>query len=418
MHVLITAVGKRTEHWSSLFQALTDRTDVQVTVCAADVSVLTQRALEQLGERCDRFRFHLTPHLLGEDRTGHMASILFGPGIGRALKGERPDAIHVIGEAAYLSTLQTVRLRDRYWPGTPVTLYAAQNIVMRFPFPFPFLERRAHRAVGHAFPITPAALQVLRLKGYQGPATVVPLGVDTDAFTPAPARPQRPYTVGFVGRLEPHKGIDDLLRAAERLDCRLLAIGHGSLRGRIEQAAARRPGRVSLVPWADHEQLPSLMARMDVLVLPSVEIVQRHVVPWIGIPLREQFGRVLVEAMACGIPVVGSDVGEIRHVIGPAGLVFPAGDVTALADCLTRIRDDSGLARRLGEAGVSRARSEFAWSRIAESLCRIWRELSRTADSITRSAMSPPTQLGRDPASHSANAATTLSEGGHSGDLK
>jgi glycosyltransferase involved in cell wall biosynthesis len=405
MHILITAVGKRTEHWISLFAALADQPDVRVTVCAADVSTLTVPGLERLRRQCERFRFHLVPHHLGEDRTGHMASVLFGRGVGPRLRDERPDVIHIIGEAAYLSTLQVIRLRDRYWPDRPVTLYAAQNIVMRFPFPFPFFEGRAYRTIAHAFPITPAALQVLRAKGYQGPATIVPLGVDTNAFTPLPAGQPHPFTVGFVGRLESHKGIDDLVRAAETLGCHLLVVGDGSLRGTIERASARRPGRVHWVPWADHTELPRLLAGMDVLALPALEVVQRHVVPWIGIPLREQFGRVLVEAMASGTPVVGSDVGEIPHVIGPAGLIFPAGDVTALVGCLSRIRDDATLARSLTDSGLRRARDEFAWTRIAATLCQVWRELCETAGNLSRSSAMPP--LLSEPVSSSGTAVVT-----------
>ena len=134
--------------------------------------------------------------------------------------------------------------------------------------------------------------------------------------------------------------------------------------------------RDSLVDWADHEQLPELLRQMSVLVLPSAETVQRNVVPWVGIPLREQFGRVLVEAMACGVPVVGSDVGEIGHVIGAAGMTYPAGNVAALTSAITAVRDDPALARRLGSAGVERARSEFSWDRAALAMCEIWRRLA------------------------------------------
>ncbi|MGP3924098.1 glycosyltransferase family 4 protein [Streptomyces sp. 8N616] len=379
MRILIIAVGKRTEHWISLFAALADQPGTELTVYAADVSALTARALHDLASDQKHFRYHVVPHLLGEDRTGHMASVMFHPGSARRLLSRRPDVVHIIGEAAYLSTRQAIRLRNRYWPGVPVTLYAAQNVVMRLPFPFPILERRTYRAVDHAFPITPSALRVLRTKGYRGPATIVPLGVDTDRFTPREAPRTHPFTVGFVGRLEPHKGIGDLLRAAERVDCDLLVVGDGSLRGEVERAASDRPGRVELRPWADHAELPALMNRMNVLALPSVEIVQRNLVPWIGIPLREQFGRVLVEAMACEIPVVGSDTGDIPHVIGPSGLVFPAGDADALADRLGQIRDDPALARRLAASGLSRAREEFSWRRIAEALHCAWQRLATPA---------------------------------------
>jgi glycosyltransferase involved in cell wall biosynthesis len=111
-------------------------------------------------------------------------------------------------------------------------------------------------------------------------------------------------------------------------------------------------------------------------VLPSVEVVQRNVTPWIGIPLREQFGRVLAEAMACGVPVVGSDVGEVPHVIGDPSLTFPAGDPVALAARLARLRDDRGLAARLSARGVQRAVVEFGWDRIVETMCRVWANLT------------------------------------------
>ena len=373
MHVMISVVGKRTEHWTSLFAALAARPEVSLTVLAADVSESTRRDLERLSRRWSRLRCHVTPHRIGEDRTGHMASVLFPRDSLRALAQDRPpDVIHIIGEAAYLSAWQMLRLRRRHWPGVPVTLYAAQNIVIRFPLPFPLIERYVYGGVDHAFPITPAAMNVLRVKGYRGRSTLVPLGVDTSAFQPSPTAPPRPFTAGFVGRLEPHKGIGDLLCAVELLDCDLLVVGDGSMRADVERAAARRPGRVTLCGWADHQRLPSLLARMDVLVLPSIELVQRNVVPWIGIPLREQFGRVLVEAMACGVPVVGSDIGEIPWVIGPGGLTFPPHNATALADQLGRLRDDPAFARELAVRGLARATTEFSWDRIADLMCRIW----------------------------------------------
>jgi glycosyltransferase involved in cell wall biosynthesis len=258
----------------------------------------------------------------------------------------------------------------------PVSLYAAQNVVTRFPPPFPLLERCAYQAVSHALPITPAALRVLRAKGYRGPATIVPLGVDTRRFTPASPTPHGRFTVGFVGRLEPHKGIATLLAAVEPLDVDLLAVGRGSLSPLVHAAARRSPERVQVVDWADHEQLPSLLHRMSVLALPSTEVIQRNVLPWVGIPLREQFGRVLVEAMACGVPVIGSDVGEIRHVVGPAGLTVRPDDATALSGAIARLREDPGLARQLGEVGIRRARGEFSWDRATARTIDVWRDLA------------------------------------------
>lgn len=372
---------------------MSERPDVErLTVLASDVSPLCARELIRLAEENESFRFHLVPHLLSENRSGHMASILFRPGTGHRLSGVRPDVVHVIGEAAYLSTRQVINMRRRRWPSAPITLYAAQNVVQRFPFPFPQLEQTAYRSVAHALPITPTALQVLRTKGYSGPATVVPLGVDTRLFQRCATPDADQFTVGFVGRLEPHKGIKLLLRARQILGCRLLLVGDGSMRGEIEEASKRDPGTVELCPWTDHARLPAVLSRMDALALPSLEVIQRNLVPWIGIPLREQFGRVLVEAMACGVPVVGSDTGDIPHVIGSAGLVFPSGDATALAEQLASIRDNAVVARSLSKSGLRRASTEFSWHHIAGSLCQTWQQLVDVSPSCRNVGLSIPGQ--------------------------
>ncbi len=386
MRVLVTAVGKRTEHWEGFFSALIAQPNLELDVLVADVTQLTLRWLEGIERRHPgRFRFHVARHLIGEERTGHMASIAYAPGSWRWLQ-RRPEVIHLIGEPSYLSTAQTITLRDRRWPGVPITHYAAQNVQIRFPLPFPWLERRAYRKLNLALPITNAALEVLRIKGYQGPARIVPLGVDRARFTSTTDPPAGPFTVGFVGRLEPHKGLADLLAAARGAHLRLLIVGDGSLRGEVEAEAAARPGQVELVPWSDHDELPALLSRMHVLALPSIEIVQHHVLPWMRVPLREQFGRVLIEAMSCGVPCVGTRVGEVAEVIANAGLLVEQNRPDQLQAALARMRDDRELAARLRCSAIERG-SQFGWDHIAAEVCAAWRELTkdkRHADSLLR----------------------------------
>jgi glycosyltransferase involved in cell wall biosynthesis len=371
MRVAIIAVGKRTEHWEGLFRALVCQPDLELFVQVADVSHVAEERLGRLAEEHPRFGLRLSPHVLGEEATGHMASIAFRPHALRQLRDFAPDVLHVIGEPSYLATFQAIRARNRLWPRVPITHYAAQNVVTRFPWPFPLLERYAYRHIDMAFPITPAALEVLRTKGYRGEAETVPLGVDRAEFAPRGAAPEGPFTVGFVGRLEDHKGIADLMAARERIGCRLLLVGDGSLRPWVEDQARLRPGLIELVPWADHSELPRVMARMHALALPSVEIVQRNVVPWMKVPLREQFGRVLVEAMSCGVPVVASDVGEIAHVVGSGGVIVRPRDPAALAEALAHLRDSPGAADRLARLALARA-ARFDWTLIADQLTGCW----------------------------------------------
>jgi glycosyltransferase involved in cell wall biosynthesis len=111
--------------------------------------------------------------------------------------------------------------------------------------------------------------------------------------------------------------------------------------------------------------MPHFYQSLDALVLPS-----RSTPSWI-----EQFGRVLIEAMACGIPCVGSDSGEIPHVLGDAGLVFREGDSAALRDQLRRLAGDDGLRASLGSAGRDRVMARYTMSHVASATAAVYRAI-------------------------------------------
>lgn len=379
MRLLIGVVGHRTEHWIGYFESLAAQPDVELAVVAADVTELTVAGLDRLARQHSNFTYWIVGHWLGEQRTGHMASVVFKPGWSRRLVGwGRPDIVHAIGEPSYLSVRQLFRWRARHWPTSPITCYAAQNIVIDFPPPFPRLERATYRQVTQLWPVSQDALDVVTAKGFTGSARIFPLGVDASRFRPGPASAHSPFRVGFIGRLEAFKGVEELLVATRALPVQVVFIGEGSLAGVVDAAAESQS--IRRLGWVDHDRLPSLISELDVVVLPSIETVQRNL-PGVAVPLREQFGRVLVEAMACGKPVIGSDLGEIPKVIGDAGWVCPPGDSVALSEAIMTCRDDPAEAQRRGSLGRARVERDFAWQAIASRAVAAWQALDgRTLD--------------------------------------
>ncbi|HEX6512756.1 MAG TPA: glycosyltransferase, partial [Chloroflexota bacterium] len=109
--------------------------------------------------------------------------------------------------------------------------------------------------------------------------------------------------------------------------------------------------------------MPALYSRMDCLALPSLTTPA-----W-----KEQFGRAAVEAMACGVPVVGSDSGEIPHVLGEAGLVVPEGNAGALAAALQRLHDDAPKRHAMAEKGRRRVEERFTQRQIARETYEFYR---------------------------------------------
>jgi glycosyltransferase involved in cell wall biosynthesis len=280
-----------------------------------------------------------------------------------------PDVVHVDEEPYNLATGLAMRLAAHR--GARPLFFTWQNLYRRYPPPFLFWERYSLRAAQHALVGNAEAATVLRRKGYRGPLSLLPqFGVDPKVFRPA-ERPVNPlFVVGYAGRLVEEKGLAVLLAAAARLPVpwRLELVGSGPAREALErQAAALGIGeRVVFLDQVASTAMPEVIARWDALALPSLTRPN-----W-----KEQFGRVLVEAMASGVPCVGSDSGEIPHVLGSAGLVVPEGDADALAAALGRLASDGELRAELRRRGRQRVLARYTHARIAEQTCAVYRSLA------------------------------------------
>ncbi len=190
------------------------------------------------------------------------------------------------------------------------------------------------------------------------------------------------FVVGFAGRIVAEKGWRDIAAAVAGLPESFKFVLAGSDHDRVALAEMlnepRLRGRVAYLGLLERDQLWRFYAALNCLVLPS------HTTPtW-----KEQFGGVLADAMAVGLPVVGSSSGAIPEVVGSAGLVFPEGDVEALAVCLRRLDAEPRLAKDLGMQGRVRFDQEFAISAYARKLAALLGLPSRVGDGQTVGAPS------------------------------
>lgn len=307
--------------------------------------------------------------LLGRPNEPHRTVYRTSYGWVRAFK---PDIIHVEEEPDSLSALQAAMARAVWWPQARLILYTWQNLDRPKRWYVRGVLAATLRAADAILCATTEAVGVLRAVGYGGAATVLPaIGVDTEVFKPAirTAGGGGIFTVGYVGRLVPEKGIDLLLEAMTSLDpeIRLVVVGDGSSRNGLERQAQQLglTGRVRFVSAMPPAQVARQLATLDALVLPS-----RTTRVW-----KEQFGRVLVEAMACKVPVVGSDSGAIPEVVGDAGLIFPEGDVAALAERLSRLHGSPSLCTDLASRGYDRVQRLYTQERIAERTLAFYRQI-------------------------------------------
>ncbi|MEP7198245.1 MAG: glycosyltransferase [Chloroflexota bacterium] len=292
---------------------------------------------------------------------GHLARFFFSPlAFWQTVRRLAPDLAHVETEPIGMSFLQTSLLKR--WR---LCFFTWQNIHLPTTPIEAFNLARADGAIAG----NRAAAAVLRAKGFRRSLTLCPqLGVDAPT-APAPQPRHDTFRIGYAGRLVAEKGLlvlfDTLAHLAGNWELRL--IGAGPLRAMLEQLTVTRgmQARAHFIGAVPHAGVAAQMRDLDVLVLPSLTTPT-----W-----KEQFGHVLIEAMALGVPVVGSDSGAIPEVIGDAGLTVPENDASALRAVLDRLMRDDALRSSLAQRGLERVRAEFTHEQIARKTWDTWQPL-------------------------------------------
>ncbi len=306
---------------------------------------------------------------------------------------------HLVHSHYWLSGLAAERLRNEW--NTPVahmfhTLGVMKNRVARSPSEreSPLrLEKEVHlvQTVDHIIAATPAEKAQLEFLYHADSRkiSIIPPGVDLGRFYPIPKDEARAFVgvpaearmILFVGRIEPLKGIETLIRALRliqdtgRLACcpHYLAIIGGDPSADAQlmdsemarlQRLAKQLGVKDVVLFLGkqaQESLPYYYSAADVLVLPS------H---------YESFGMVALEAMACGTPVIASQVGGLPFLVqdGITGFVIPDGEPALLADRLTQLILDANLREQMGKRAVERAQP-YAWAEITRQIIQVYDRL-------------------------------------------
>ena len=284
--------------------------------------------------------------------------------LGALFLERRFDVLHVHGPIAPVLPLLTLRLARAPVVGTFHSV--SSDLPYRL---FGSLLRPLYRRIDRPIAVSTVARDYIQ-RHFPGPVEVLPNGVDLERFRPRREadRADGPPTILFVGRLDPRKGLPDLLDACgilARLDVpfRLRVVGDGPLSGRLTRKARRSLGdRVQFAGRVPGEKLPDEYARADLFCTPARS--------------GESFGLVLLEAMATGVPIAATSLPGYRTVLTPEreGILAPPRDPVSLALGLRRLLLDPDLRARMGARGVETAR-RYGWERIVDRLEEVYASL-------------------------------------------
>ncbi|MFO7626735.1 MAG: glycosyltransferase [Candidatus Fermentibacteraceae bacterium] len=272
---------------------------------------------------------------------------------GRAMRRWRPDVAHF---HLPLPTAEVARLMD---PGETPFIATYHSDIVRQAFLLPLYGPLLKKFLKRAFLVLATSGRYARtspyLKGLDN-LRVVPIGVDLSHF--APGSEGRADHFLFVGRFRSYKGIQILLDAWKAMASPppLVLAGGGPMEGWIRERITALPVRIILNPTDD--ELLALYRTAAALVLPS----DRR---------SEAYGMVQLEAMACGTPVISTNLPTgvpwvNRHM--KTGLVVPPGNATALAEAVARIRDDGPLSQELSRGALERAQRTFDSKRLFQEV--------------------------------------------------
>ena len=266
----------------------------------------------------------------------------------KILLRHKPDIIYIKEEPYSTASFMLIVLTKMFSPKSKIMIESDENIFKSHPFPFNVFEKFSLNNIDALCVVPTEGIELYRRKGFKGEIFKVSYFVDVDKFFRVPKEevvkkiPELSFDglkIGFVGRISEEKGIDTVIEAIKYLKdkgkdkIRFFVVGKEEpeyfsfLKSKIEEYSLE--DNVKFLGHFGYDELLYFYNGIDCLVLPS------RTKSW----LKEQFGRVIVESMACGTPVIGSDSGEIPIVIDNPELTFKEDDYISLANILEKFYD-------------------------------------------------------------------------------
>lgn len=288
----------------------------------------------------------------------------------------KPDVLHLFEEPFSFVCSEFISIFKMFSPNTKLIIESFENLDVVQRNIFHYIQKFNLKNTDLLINIPQEGELIWRSRGFRGYIKKGNVGVDTKKFFKNYEflKNKERLRIGYVGRVTPEKGLDTLIEAFLALinggfNVELSVVGSGNedyinkLKNKLNKLILEN--KVFFEESLDSDNLASLYNKIDILVLPSLTILR-----W-----KEQFGRVLIEAMACETVVAGSSSGEIPVVIGDAGVVFREGDADDLFLKLKELILNPNLMKEFAKKGKERVDKLYSWGVVAKQLKEYYLEL-------------------------------------------
>jgi len=369
-HSCVVAINRK------IYFELAKFRDIELTLFApsywkSDIRMKIERADESEGEK-GRI-IYINPYFAGNG-----SLYFYEYRFKKELRAIKPDIIFIDEEPWSLSALQTVYFSSIFKP--LILFYTKQNIYKRYPFPFNQTQKYIFHSAVKGVAVSRECETILRRHGFNKNINLLPHAVDTANFCRKESNKLRGqmglkgFIFGYIGRLTREKGLLTLLEASYILkndksinkeDFKILIVGDGYLKNEMNMFISKRglEDIVIIHPSVPHNSVSEYLNCIDTFILPSMTTTR-----W-----KEQFGRVIIESLSCGVPVIGSDSGAIPELISDTGggIIFPQGNAEVLSEKMSQIMNNHDLRFQVIEKGERSVRERYSIKAVAQQLYQI-----------------------------------------------